>query len=133
MICFRDWCISAPQGMMAHQYDHLTRRLELTGELPEGWEWAVLVRVGDAADVIHLEQTEAGVGVDLTRNQLSIPGFLKLQVRGIRDDKVKHTNIIDVFLPESLTGSGQWPQLPAVGMTVAVEGETMIFKEVLNG
>ncbi len=112
MITYRDWKIEA-DGILGRQYDNLSRRLEVVGDLPEGWDWAALVRVGTAMDIISLEPMERGVGHTLTEDQLSLSGYYSVQLRGTRGDEVKHTNVIQVFVPESLSGAGQWPTVPS--------------------
>lgn len=99
--------------MIARQYDNLSRRLEVIGDLPEGWEWAMLVKVDGAQDIIYLEPMGGGAGVTLTRDQLALAGYYSLQLRGTQGDVVRHTNITQTFVPESLTGTGQWPSVPS--------------------
>lgn len=114
MILFADWKIQAT-GLIARQYDNLSRRLEVVGDLPVGWDWAVLVRAEGtegAEDIIALKPMDGGVGTTLDRNQLSISGYYSLQLRGTRGEVVKHTNIVQAFVPESLTGNGHWPSVP---------------------
>ena len=112
MISFHDWTIEG-NGILAWQFDNLSRHLEVTGDLPTGWDWAMLVQVGDAMDIIPLASTEHGVGCTLTENQLSLSGYYTMQLRGTQGDVVKHTNVIHVFVAESLSGSGKWPTVPS--------------------
>ena len=113
MIIYKDWQITAQRGLVARQYDNLSRRLEVVGELPEGYTWDLLVQVGSALDIITLEPMEGGVGVTLTADQLSQSGYYSVQLRGTRGEEVRHTNVESVFIPASLSGSGQWPTVPS--------------------
>lgn len=113
MIIFQNWKLTESRELIARQYDNLSRRLEVTGELPDGWEWSMLVQVGSAMDVITLEPMEGGVGVPLTKDQLSQSGYYKMQLRGTQRDVVRHTNVISTFVPPSLSGTGQWPTVPS--------------------
>lgn len=113
MIIFKDWTITAPRGVIARQFDNLSRRLEVVGELPEGYTWDLLVQVGNALDIITLEPMEGGVGVTLTADQLSQSGYYSVQLRGARGEEVRHTNVESIFVPPSLSGSGQWPTVPS--------------------
>lgn len=113
MIIFNNWQITAPRSVIARQYDNLSRRLEVVGNLPEGYTWSILVQVGSAMDVITLEPMEGGAGVTLTADQLSQSGYYQMQLRGTQVDVVRHTNVISVFIPASLSGDGQWPTLPS--------------------
>ena len=44
MIRFNDWTISI-SGYLAHQYDNLTRKIEVRGDIPDGWDWSIQVQV----------------------------------------------------------------------------------------
>ena len=112
MISYCDWQIES-SGLLARQFDHLSRRLEVVGDLPEGWNWAMLIQSGDAMDIIPLEPMDGGVGHTLTEDQLSLSGYYTMQLRGTKGNVTKHTNIIRVFVAESLSGSGQWPTVPS--------------------
>lgn len=84
MIEFKDWSLSVDHEVLARQYDDLSRTLLVVGELPEGWEWDMLVQVGDAMDVIRLAPVEGGVGVLLTGDMLAQSGYYRMQLRGTR-------------------------------------------------
>ena len=113
MIIYNNWTITVPRGVIARQYDNLSRRLEVVGELPDGYAWDLLVQVGSALDIITLEPMENGVGVTMTADQLSQSGYYQMQLRGTQGDVVRHTNVISAFIPASLSGSGQWPTVPS--------------------
>ena len=114
MIAFSDWHIAVDGELFARQYDNLTRELRVEGPVPEGWDWALLVRVEDEFNVILLERTEDGdLSVTLTREMLALSGYYTLQLRASMGETVRHTNLIRVFVPESLSGDAQWPELPS--------------------
>lgn len=113
MITFNDWKITVTKELIARQYDNLSRRLEVIGELPDGYNWDLLVQVRNALDIITLEPIEGGVGVTLTADQLSQSGYYSVQLRGTKGAEVQHTNVESVFVPASLSGSGQWPTVPS--------------------
>ena len=116
MIHFENWKIwQSPQdAATARQYDHLSRRIDVEGDLPGGYVWQLLVQCGPHADTVLLEPTEKGVGALLTADNLSVPGEYYLQLRGVLaadGTEKRHTNIISVYIPESLTGLGTWPEV----------------------
>lgn len=114
MIVFKDWTISVFREVIARQYDNLTRRLEVIGDLPEGWDWALLVQVHDSMDIIPLEPMEGGAGVTLNRDQLAYGDVhYNLQLRGTQGELTRHTNIISTYIPRSISGDGQWPEVPS--------------------
>jgi hypothetical protein len=114
MIQFSNWTISALCGeVIARQYDNLSASLIVVGDLPDGWEWAMLVECQGNLNIIPLSPVEGGVGATLTDDMLSLPGYYTMQLRGMQGDVVRHTNQIQVFIPESLSGDAQWPEVPS--------------------
>lgn len=113
MIVFKDWQI-AITGTIARQYDNLSRRIDVTGDLPEGFTWRLLVQCGSNADTILMTPTDTGVGAVLTADNLSVAGEYEIQLKGTAADGVttRHTNIAVTYIPRSMTGVGTWPQVP---------------------
>ena len=114
MIVFNNWTITVT-GLIARQYDNLSRRIDVEGDLPDGYTWQLLVQSGGNADIILLEATENGVGALLTADNLSKAGEYYIQLRGVLEaDGVtrRHTNVVNAYIPESLTGLGTWPEVP---------------------
>lgn len=112
MIQFQDWTIRAEGQVLARQYDNLTRELRIEGDLPQGWDWDLLVQAEEMLDIIRLAPGENSLSVTLTAEMLALSGFYLLQLRGTQGEKVRHTNSIRVFVPESLSGDARWPELP---------------------
>lgn len=114
MIQFANWTISALCGeVIARQYDNLSRTLTVMGDLPAGWEWAMLVECRGNFNIITLSPVEGGVGATLTDDMLALSGYYTMQLRGMQGDVVRHTNQIQVFIPDSLSGDAQWPEVPS--------------------
>lgn len=114
MITFDNWVINNPCGPpIAMQYDNLSRMLMVTGNIPDGWTWAMLVRCHGKMNIISLAPVEGGIGVTLTNDMLALSGYYTMQLRGTQGDVVRNTNQIQVFIPESLSGDAQWPTVPS--------------------
>ena len=115
MIHYEDWRLWADPGpAIARQYDNLTRRLEIVGDLPEGWDWTLLVQADrEHLDLIALRPMEGGLGVDLTAEMLALSGYYTIQLRGNQGELVRHTNQVRIFIPSSLSGDANWPELPS--------------------
>lgn len=114
MIQFSNWQLSNPCGTpIARQYDNLSVSLIVVGDLPDGWEWAMLVECQGNLNIIPLSPVEGGVGATLTDDMLALSGYYTMQLRGTQGDVVRHTNQIQVFIPESLSGDAQWPEVPS--------------------
>lgn len=114
MIYFDNWTISII-GLVARQYDNLSRSIDVEGDLPDGYTWQLLVQSGGNADTLLLQQTENGVGVVLTADNLSKSGEYYFQLCGVlkADGATKrHTNVVSAHIPKSLTGVGTWPEVP---------------------
>ena len=114
MIVFNNWTLTVT-GLIARQYDNLSRRIDVEGDLPVGYTWQLLVQSGGNADTILLEATETGAGAVLTADNLSKAGEYYIQLRGVLEaDGVtrRHTNVVSAYIPESLTGLGTWPEVP---------------------
>lgn len=114
MIQFSNWNISELCGeVIARQYDNLTRTLTVVGDLPDGWDWAMLVECQGNLNIITLSPVEGGVGATLTDDMLALSGYYTMQLRGTQGEAVRHTNKIQVFIPDSLSGDAQWPEVPS--------------------
>lgn len=113
MIRFDNWNIDTQGEIIARQHDNLTRRLEIEGEIPQGWSWSLLTQAGQELNIITLEETGQGIGIALTQEMLSRAGYWRIQLRGTQGELVRHTNVLTVYIPASLSGDGQWPQLPS--------------------
>lgn len=115
MIYFDDWLlmVDAGQVVIARQYDNLTRRLEILGQFPEGWDWTLLVQAGTHLDIVALAPMESGMGVDLTAEMLALSGYYTVQLKGVQGELVRHTNQVRIFIPDSLSGDANWPEVPS--------------------
>ena len=60
MIQFDNWRIWSDQKILAPQFDHKTCLLAVTGDLPAGWTWEMLVSVGEDMDVLSLAPDGTG-------------------------------------------------------------------------
>ena len=113
MIKFDNWRILNQGKVLARQYDNLTRELRVEGIIPEGWTWDLLVQAGKNLDIIRLNQGENSLSVILTSEMLALSGYYVLQLRATQGEKVRHTNVLRVYVPESLSGDGHWPEVPS--------------------
>ena len=113
MIRFENWTIQVDGDVLARQFDNLTGVLTVAGDIPAGWDWVMLVQAGDAMDILPLTASEDGLSTVLTARQLSASGYYNMQLRGTRSELVRHTNTVNVYIPASLSGDGQWPEIPS--------------------
>ena len=115
MIVFNNWQITHTGDLLARQYDNLSRTLLVKG-VPEGYDWKMMVQVGKNFDVLPLSPMEDGVGIVLTKDQLSLSGYYTMQLVGtLQADgvTVRHTDVLSTFIPPSLSGDANWPTVPS--------------------
>ena len=112
MITFDNWHLASDGAVLAMQFDNKSRLLEVLGDLPQDWTWTMLVAVGQALDVISMDVVPGGLEAVLTAETLSLSGYYSMQLKGVRGDVVRHTNVIRVPVQNSLSGDAQWPTLP---------------------
>lgn len=112
ILTFSNWKITKPSGTLGYQYDNLTRKLVVQGDLPEGWAWDILVSASGKGDTWPLALGDGQASITLTDDNLSVHGEYYLQLRGTNGDQVRHTNVVTAYNSRSLSGAGQWPTLP---------------------
>ena len=114
MIVFDNWVIRAEKEVLLRQFDDRAATLKVTGNLPEGWEWVMMVRNGKNMDLLPMKRMDDGVGIVLTAERLASSGSYHLQLRGKNGTVVRHTNIVKLYVDSSMSGDVQWPELPSV-------------------
>ncbi len=113
MIRFDNWILTHDGEIIAQQFDHLTRSITITGDIPAGWSWELYVEAEGNLDIIPLEASVGALSVVLTKEQVSIPGYYTMQLRATQGDLVRHTNLLErIYIPRSLSGDAHWPELP---------------------
>lgn len=109
-IIFSDWVIALDKGRLPRQYDD-GEPLEVVNA-PDGWAWTLNAQMGGNLDVIPLSVSDGVVGTTLSKSQLALAGDYLLQLIGVKDSVTRHTNIISMAVPKSLSGDATWPTLP---------------------
>lgn len=112
---FENWTLSGKDRNLAQQYDHLSRTLTVEGDLPQGWNWVMLVDHdnGKEMDILPLHEVEDGIGLTLTAQQLAVAGSYRLQLKGEMGAQIRRTNTLSVYVGSSLSGDVQWPEIPS--------------------
>ena len=130
---FDDWYLDKPVGTIAQQYDHLSRSLLVAGNLPDGYIWHMLVQCGDNFNIVLMEPIEDTastvanlpeedgepekkpklIGAVLERGWVGESGKYSVQLRGVKGEEVRHTNLITIRIPKSMAGEAQWPEVPS--------------------
>lgn len=111
---FSSWilCPAGPASI-GYQYDNLTDVLQVTGTVPAGWSWDLMVQCGTNLNIIPMEQAEDGsLSVVLTAEMIPLTGYYTMQLRATQGELVKYTNQFQAHVGASLSGDAQWPTLP---------------------
>lgn len=113
---FKDWQLRSGAGPAAAQLDHKSRQIAVTGDIPEGYSWDLLVMApSGATDVWSLAAVGDGLAVVVTRGMVPEEGRYAVQLRGTLqsdNDTQRHTNIVQLRVLPSITAGGKWPVLP---------------------
>lgn len=114
VIKFDGWRITAA-GHDLHQYENNTKNVDVVGELDDGYEYLLYVRVrGTEFDAINLVRNERGASAVLTAEMLSYGDErYELQLAGVAVGKKIYSNTITITLPHSLSGDETWPTIPS--------------------
>lgn len=113
MLIFKDWEITNDGGLIARQYDNLSRELLVIGDIPDGYAWDLLVQAEGNFNIITLARDQDGLSVNMAADMLALSGAYAMQLRGTTGDSIKHTNVVQVYIPESMSGDAEWPTLPS--------------------
>lgn len=113
---FRGWQLRSVEGPAAAQLDHKSRQIAVTGDIPEGYSWDLLVMApSGATDVWSMTAVDDGLAVVVTRGMVPEEGRYAVQLRGTLqsdNDTQRHTNIVQLRVLPSITAGGKWPVLP---------------------
>ena len=113
---FRGWQLRSVEGPAAAQLDHKSRQIAVTGDIPEGYSWDLLVMApSGATDVWSMTAVGDGLAVVVTRGMVPEEGRYAVQLRGTLqsdNDTQRHTNIAQLRVLPSITAGGKWPVLP---------------------
>lgn len=113
-ITFDNWIITPPDGIIARQYDNLSRDLVVTGTFPDGYLWEMLIWCKGNYNTLAMTQSEGQLSTTLTDEDLAFDGYYKMQLRGTIGEEVRHTNVICVKIPCSIDGDVNWPEIPSI-------------------
>ena len=116
MIEWKDWRLTWDGAPAAMQFDNGSVWLDVIGDMPEGYDWELLLQEPEGGlDILPMQARSGGAGVLLQRENLPKGGTYTLQVRGtLRADGVtqRHSSVTEVLVPESLSEGAAWPELP---------------------
>ena len=103
MIEWKDWRLTWDGAPAAMQFDNGSVWLDVIGDMPEGYDWELLLQEPEGGlDILPMQARPGGAGVLLQRENLPKGGTYTLQVRGtLRADGVtqRHSSVTEVLVP----------------------------------
>ena len=114
MILFENWEIRAKGPLYnIRQYDNEVHEIVISN-VPENWRWELLISFGSHLDIITMQKDEDGTTIrTLLKDRILFEkGIYIIQLRGTKDTKIRHTNILQMRVDRSLSGDAQWPEVP---------------------
>lgn len=107
---FDNWNIIG--NIHLRQFDNKTSYFEVTGNIPEGWNWQLLFTCQDNINIVDMIKDENRLYVLLTDDILSLNGAYYFQMKATQGELVKHTNIVKIYVSRSISGDATWPVIP---------------------
>ena len=94
MLYMQDWHICVPADFsLGFEGDNNAVTLEISTDLPEGWDLKVDVAKESEKNIIQLNRRDNVYYALLTSSMLADDGVYEMQVRGTLGDQVRHSNI----------------------------------------
>ncbi len=110
MLYMKNFEICAPPGFsLGFEGDNKATSLEISTDLPDGWDLKVDVEKDGQFNVIQLERFGVVYGALLTASMLADDGRYRMQVRGTFGDQVRHSNSFYAIVHDSINAVDQFP------------------------
>lgn len=104
MITMHNWHVDVPPDEQSIGYvgENLVFRLEIETDAPPDWVYRLDLKYGSGEkNFLLLTYTDGLLWVDIERDNLQ-NGRLKAQVRALRDEQEKHSNMFDLIVFNSI-------------------------------
>lgn len=104
MITMQNWHVHVPDDEQSIGYlgENLVFRLEILTDAPPDWVYRLDLKYGSGhKNFLLLNYTDGVLWVDISRDNLE-NGRLKAQIRALRDEQEKHSNMFDLIVFNSI-------------------------------
>lgn len=104
MITMKNWYVSVPADEQSIGYvgENLVFRLEIETDAPPDWVYRLDLKYGNGQkNFLLLNYTDGFLWVDIERDNL-LNGRLKAQIRALRDEQEKHSNMFELIVFNSI-------------------------------
>ena len=110
MLYMQDWHICVPADFsLGFEGDNNAVTLEISTDLPEGWDLKVDVAKESEKNIIQLNRRDNVYYALLTSSMLADDGVYEMQVRGTLGDQVRHSNIFLSHVHNSINATDSFP------------------------
>ena len=110
MLYMQDWHICVPADFsLGFEGDNNAVTLEISTDLPDGWDLKVDVAKDGEKNIIQLNRRDNVYYALLTSSMLADDGVYEMQVRGTLGDQVRHSNIFLSHVHNSINATDAFP------------------------
>lgn len=110
MLYMIDWSVCAPPDFsLGFEGDNEAAELQISTDLPEGWDLKVDVEKDGQKNIIQLFRDGEIYRALLTSSMLADDGRYTLQVRGSMGDQVRHSNMFFATVYDSIHAKDDFP------------------------
>lgn len=110
MLYMQDWHICVPVDFsLGFEGDNNAVTLEISTDLPDGWDLKVDVAKDGEKNIIQLNRRDNVYYALLTSSMLADDGVYEMQVRGTLGDQVRHSNIFLSHVHNSINATDAFP------------------------
>ena len=110
VLYMQDWHICVPADFsLGFEGDNNAVTLEISTDLPEGWDLKVDVAKDGEKNIIQLNRRDNVYYALLTSSMLADDGVYEMQVRGTLGDQVRHSNIFLSHVHNSINATDAFP------------------------
>lgn len=110
VLYMQDWHICVPADFsLGFEGDNNAVALEISTDLPEGWDLKVDVEKDGEKNIIQLNRRDNVYYALLTSSMLADDGVYEMQVRGTLEDQVRHSNIFLSHVHNSINATDAFP------------------------
>lgn len=110
LLYMKNWEVCAPPGFsLGFEGDNKATSIEISTDLPDGWDLKVDVEKDGQFNVIQLERFGKVYGALLTASMLADDGKYQMQIRGTMGEQVRHSNRFFATIHDSINAVDQFP------------------------
>lgn len=110
-IKLHNWNILVTPTVLGRQNDQNCQTVTVTGNIPTGWDWYLLLGLGDQYNAYLMSHENESLTVVLDETALTQSGPYQVQLKAIQLEDpsiIQHTNSTTVLVERTVTGDASW-------------------------